>query len=168
MSQPAATQKICVKCGVNVSQRKRTKDQYGRYYCMPCWPVKTATPLEPPQPAEEPSESAELDVADAPPWDLPVVEAHFQPPPIVSTPVQQPRAEKPQASSPERTRIPGTRRILSMIGAAIAIGAGVVILVGIGFGIRALFRAWSTPMAKTTFTLSNPSALSATPFTTRI
>jgi hypothetical protein len=36
----AAKAKVCVTCGTDVSQRKRTKDAEGNYYCEPCWAAK--------------------------------------------------------------------------------------------------------------------------------
>ena len=38
MSAPVATgaKKICVKCGMDVSQARRMKDKEGNYWCVPC------------------------------------------------------------------------------------------------------------------------------------
>lgn len=36
------TRKVCVVCGKDVSQTKRTKDQQGRYYCNPCWATRVS------------------------------------------------------------------------------------------------------------------------------
>ncbi|MDB5357041.1 MAG: hypothetical protein JWN24_3494 [Phycisphaerales bacterium] len=35
-----AKTKVCVTCGIDVSQRKRTKDAEGNYYCEPCWAAR--------------------------------------------------------------------------------------------------------------------------------
>jgi formylmethanofuran dehydrogenase subunit E len=38
MSAPlaAGVKKICVKCGMDVSQARRMKDKEGNYWCVPC------------------------------------------------------------------------------------------------------------------------------------
>jgi hypothetical protein len=36
----ALVQKICSICGTNVSQLKRTKDERGNYFCVPCWQAR--------------------------------------------------------------------------------------------------------------------------------
>jgi formylmethanofuran dehydrogenase subunit E len=45
--------KFCAACGTDVSQRKRTKDERGDYYCEPCWAAKAQAPAEGAAPADE-------------------------------------------------------------------------------------------------------------------
>ncbi|MCY3023997.1 MAG: hypothetical protein NTW87_33880 [Planctomycetota bacterium] len=88
---PLPVRKVCCKCGKDVSRARRTKDQFGRYYCAACLeklpvapaasaaaapapaPVPAAAAVPPPLPPAEP--------ARAPLPPAPTVPAPPPPPP---------------------------------------------------------------------------------------
>lgn len=72
--------KMCVVCGDDVSQKKRIKDDQGRYFCHPCWNSASSSQGKPTAPLTDRKASRELSRTDVSPPsfspdNLPVVSA---------------------------------------------------------------------------------------------
>lgn len=91
---PVPGKKICVKCGKDVAQLKRSKDQHGKYWCMDCLQKVTTLPRQPAGAAPAAAPPAAVEPAPPPAAKPPVmIEAKAAGrPPAAVTPAAQPEA----------------------------------------------------------------------------